>query len=79
MREPVDPFFISIAQNSTTILDCCSDADQYINRGKSTEDTLFDMFRDEETDLIHIGKFLAVSIKVTIVLVSFPKKEETFI
>ncbi|XP_054267441.1 glutaminase liver isoform, mitochondrial isoform X2 [Macrosteles quadrilineatus] len=36
-----------------------SDADQYINRGKSTEDTLFDMFRDEETDLIHIGKFLA--------------------
>uniref|UniRef100_A0A1B6IUY0 glutaminase n=1 Tax=Homalodisca liturata TaxID=320908 RepID=A0A1B6IUY0_9HEMI len=26
---------------------------------KSTEDVLFDMFRDEETDLIHIGKFLS--------------------
>lgn len=31
-------------------------------RSKAAEDVLFDMFKNEDNDLLPIGKFLAVSI-----------------
>lgn len=32
------------------------------NEGINAEDVLFDMFKNEETGLLHVAKFLAVSI-----------------
>lgn len=34
------------------------------NEAKNADDVLFDMFRNETTDLLPIGKFLAVSVNV---------------
>uniref|UniRef100_A0A1B6DQU4 glutaminase n=1 Tax=Clastoptera arizonana TaxID=38151 RepID=A0A1B6DQU4_9HEMI len=41
--------------HDTSYIHSSNDQDDY----KTTEDVLFDMFRDPETDLLHIGKFLA--------------------
>lgn len=43
------------------------------NEAKNADDVLFDMFRNETTDLLPIGKFLAVSVLSTQSLMSYAR------
>jgi hypothetical protein len=53
-------------------IDCnCSIGQQ--DKASNAEDVMFDMFKNEETELLHVGKFLAVSsisLLVNILLVN---------
>lgn len=40
------------------------------NEAKNADDVLFDMFRNESTDLLSIGKFLAVSNRGAMAMLS---------
>lgn len=56
VNEILRSYFIEFCLNL-----CFSHYSQRDNEAKNADDVLFDMFRNQNTDLLPVGKFLAVS------------------